>query len=432
MRVHSGVLRSGAVIVLAGCLHAGDEVWPDFRGPSHDGCAIEADVPLVWSETENVRWKTAIRGRGWSTPVVAGGLGWMTSASPDGRQLYAIAVDVETGEIAHSKLVFTVEKPESVNALNSYASPSPVIDGSRVYLHYGTYGTAALDRASGEVLWKRRDLRCDHEEGPGSSPVLFGDLLILNVDGRDVQYVVALRRDSGETVWRADRTAPRLDSIGPGSRKAFSTPIAVVVDGEPQLISTGALETVAYDQGSGAELWKVRHGGFSMASRPIAGEGLVFLNTGLAKTEMWAVRLGGKGDVTGTHVVWKHKRNVPRIPSPVLAAGHIYMVSDQGIATCLDAETGKRRWRERLGGEYCASPIAARGRLYFFDREGRTVVLAAEPEYRVLAENQLAGGFMASPVVVANALLLRTETHLYRIETPASATTERTNGRRDE
>lgn len=411
------MLGALSALVLAAPAQEGGSTaaWPDYRGPRCDGHAQSARVPLRWSEQENVRWKTAIWGTGWSSPVVSGGQVWVTTADPTGHRLSTLAVDLESGEIVHDRVVFEVEKPESKNELNSYASPSPVIEGGRVFVHFGTYGTACLDTKTAKTLWERRDIHCDHMEGPGSSPILFDDLLIFNMDGGDVQYVIALDQATGKTRWKQPRSIA-LDQLHPDARKAYSTPIVVTVDGAPRLISTGAQATVGYDPKTGEEQWIVRHPGFSMSARPLCDGELLFLNTGFMSAQLLAVRAGGKNDVTDTNLVWSYRRSVPRMASGVLVGGRIYLVSDNGIATCLRADNGKRLWHQRIGDQYCASPIAAAGRIYFFGRGGQTVVLEDGPAYRELATNELDDGFMASPAVAGDAFILRTVTHLYRIE----------------
>jgi len=398
-------------------LQSGD-VWPDYRRPNHDGSASEAQLPLSWSEDAGVRWKTPIPGRGWSSPVVWGRQVWFTTATADGRRMGVLCVDLESGEILHDITLIENDEPEDRNALNSYASPSPSIDAERVYLHFGTYGTFALDSGSGEVVWSRTDLHCDHMEGPGSSPLLAGERLFIHYDGGDVQFVVALDVEDGETLWTSEREAG-LDKIQADLRKAYSTPILIEVDGQQQLISSAAQHTLAYDPTDGSELWRVHHGGFSMSSRPLLGDGLIYLNTGFMRPELWAVELGGEGRLGEEHVAWKRTRAIPTMPSPVLADGMLFIVDDGGIASCVDALSGDEHWRERVGASTSASPIYADGRVYFFDREGRTTVIAAEPEYRELAVNELEEGFMASPAIIGDALILRSKTHLYRIEAPA-------------
>lgn len=399
--------------------------WPEFRGPRGDGDAGSPGLPIRWSETENVRWKRPIPHRGWSTPVVHGGQVWLTTATEDGRDFFAVCVDAETGEIRFNKKVFHTDNPEPLgNNVNCYASPSPVIEADRVYVHFGSYGTACLDAPTGNTLWERRDLACRHYRGPGSSPILFENLLVLSFDGVDVQYVAALDKHSGETVWKTDRTTVWNDLDEEGKpkregdyRKAFCTPLIIEAAGGPQLISLGAAAGFAYDPRTGAEIWKTHHDGHSSSPRPVFGDGLLYVTTGHGQTELWAMRVDGQGDVTDTHVAWKVAgRGVPKQPSPVLVDGMIYMVSNDGIATCLEAATGEELWQKRIGGNFMASPIHADGRIYVSSMQGKTTVLRAGRNAEVLAENKLESGFLASPAVSGKALFLRSKTHLYRIE----------------
>jgi len=365
-----------------------------------------------------VAWKTAIPGKGWSSPVVCDGRIWLTTATSGGKKLEVVAVDAKSGKIVRRRVVFEVEAPEAKNALNSYASPSATAEPGRVYVHFGSVGTACLDAGTARSIWERRDLPCDHKEGPGSSPVLYEDLLIFNADGIDVQYVVALDKKTGRTRWKQDRSID-LARFPADQRKAYNTPIVIDVEGKPRLISTGAEATMAYDPRTGRELWRVRHKGFSNVSRPVFGHGLLYLNSGFVRPRLLAVQAAGEGDVTKTNVVWTHSRSVPTMPSPLLVEGRLYMVSHAGVASCLDARSGKELWRERVGGEHSASPVYVGGRICFFGRDGRTVVIAPGEKFRELAVNSLAAGFMASPAVVGNALILRTVTHLYRVQASA-------------
>lgn len=416
MRLSAWLRTVGALAVSTIPATAQPDAWPDYRGPTHDGQAPRAaEVPLRWSETENVVWKTAIPGRGWSSPVVRGTRVWMTTATEEGRRLVAVAVHPATGRIVHERVVFEVEEPGPLSKLNSHASPSPVIDEERVYVHFGTDGTACLDAESGETLWRRRDLNCTHLVGAGSSPLLVGDLLLLQFDGSDAQFVVALDKDTGETRWRRERSVD-FGELPPNQRKAFSTPVLAEGAARPQLITSAAQAAYAYDPSSGEELWRVRYKGFNIASRPLTAPGMVFLNTGSNPPRLLAVRTDGEGDVTDDNVAWTCRQSVPMIPSPVAVGERLFMVNDGGIASCLDANTGETLWRHRIGGEHAASPVVASGRVYFFDREGRTVVIEPDDEYDELAVNQLASGFMASPAILGDAFLLRTTTHLYRIE----------------
>lgn len=410
--------------------------WPEFRGPWGNGhVAAPGDtqslgLPLHWSETNNVKWKTEIPYKGWSTPVVMGGQVWVTTAREDGHDFFAIGLDAETGKIRFNEKLFHSENPEPLGngaSMNCYATPSPVIEPGRVYVHFGSFGTACLDTATGKVLWKRDDLPCRHYRGPASSVVLFENLLILTLDGADLQYHVALDKQTGRTVWKTDRSVAWNDENVPGQmakdgdlRKAHSTPLIAMVAGQPQMFSAGAKAAYAYDPRTGRELWKVQYPDWSTAPRPLFDRGLAFFVTGLNRKEMWAVKTDGQGDVTDTHVVWKLKNRVGKYASPILVDGLIYTVAEESFVTCLQAATGETVWTERVGGKFAASPIYAGGRLYLFDQQGTTLVLKPGRALEILATNTLAGGFMASPAVSGKAFFLRTKTHLYRIESAAS------------
>lgn len=401
--------------------------WPEFRGPQGNGHSPARGLPIRWSETENVRWKAPIPHRGWSTPVVLAGQVWLTTATTDGHDFFALCLDAASGEIRFNQRLFHAAKPEPLgNSVNAYASPSPAIEKGRVYIHFGSYGTACLDTASFKVLWERTDLPCRHYRGPGSSIILFEDLLILTFDGVDVQYLVALDKATGRTVWRTDRTTDFADLDAQGRprmegdfRKAFSTPLVITAAGKQQMISPGSKCAYAYDPRTGKELWKVRHTAHTSVLRPVLADGLVVFCTGLGGPQLWAVRPDGAGDVTATHVAWRVTQGVPKTPSPVVVDGLLYMVSDEGVAACIEAATGKEVWRERIGGNYAASPVYADGRLYFCSQQGKTTVVRPGRTFEALATNTLDGGFMASPAVADGALFLRTRTHLYRIQSPA-------------
>ncbi len=389
--------------------------WPELRGPERNGHAVAAKTPLSWSETNNVAWKTAIHDLGWSSPVIWENQIWVTTATADGKQMFAVCVDAGTGRILHDVKVFDTPQPEHVASMNSYASPTSAIEAGRVYVHYGTYGTACLDTRDGKILWTRRDLNCDHHEGPGGSLMLDGDRLYFTVDGRDVQYVVALNKDTGETAWKTNRSVD-YSQFPANCRKAFCTPILIDVAGRRQLISPGAKAMMAYDPQTGAELWKVRYNGWSMVPRPLFGRGLLYVVNDYDRPELWAIKPDGQGDVTDSHVAWKVVKDVASTPSLLLIDDLLYMVRDEGIATCLEADTGKVVWRERLKNRHSASPIYAAGRIYLFSEKNLTTVMAPGREFKVLAENQLDEKVMATPAVIGNALILRSKTHLYRLE----------------
>jgi outer membrane protein assembly factor BamB len=398
--------------------------WPQFRGPDGNGHAASRNLPLTWSEDQNVRWKTPIHGRAWSSPVILGGQVWLTTATEDGRELSAIAVDEATGKIVYDLKLFQVATPQYAHPFNTYASPTPVIEPGRVYVTFGSPGTAAIDTATGKVIWERRDLECNHFRGAGSSPIIWNDLLIMHYDGSDVQYLVGLDKKTGKTVWQTKRSIDFQD-LGPDGkpqaegdlRKAFATPHVITVNGEPLLVSLGAKAAYGYDPRTGREIWRIiERSAHSASTRPVVSHGLVFYPTGWGKAQLMAVRPDGRGDVTDTHVVWRLARGVPNKPSLILLGDLIFMVNDAGIVSCVEAKTGEVVWQSRVGGTYSASPIVAGGRVYLFSEEGKTTVLDAGRAFKVLAENQLGDGFMASPAVAGDALYLRSRTHLYRIE----------------
>ncbi len=405
-----------ATLSLAVAALAGDN-WPQFRGPHGDGHSDAARLPLTWSEKENVVWKTAIHDKGWSSPVVWGHQVWLTTAMANGTEMFAVCIDRDTGRVVHDLKVFEVAKPDPLNnPMNSYASPTPAVEEGRVYIHFGSYGTTCLDTKTGQPLWTRRDLKCDHWRGPASSPIIYNDLLILTFDGHDVQYLAALDKKTGKTVWRKDRSFDygKLDG---DLKKGYSTPSVITINGKPQLVSPSAFGTIAYDPQTGEELWKVFHGGMNVAAPPLYGEGRVVLCTGDGGLRMLAVRPDGRGDLTRSHVAWTlNKSFVPSRSSPLLVGDRLYMTSNDGILSCVDVKTGELVWKERLGGAFWASPIAACGRLYFFNDAGTTYVGEGGRSWKLLAENRLDDGCMASPAVAGESLFIRTKTHLYRID----------------
>jgi outer membrane protein assembly factor BamB len=354
---------------------------------------------------------------------------WLTTATEDGHDFFAIGLDAETGEIRFNEKVFHSDNPEPLGngaSMNCYATPSPAIEPGRVYVHFGSFGTACLDTSTGKVLWKRDDLKCRHYRGPSSSVVLFEDLVILTMDGVDVQYHVALNKKTGETVWKTNRSVAWNDEDVPGQmakdgdlRKAHSTPLIVTNNGSPQMISAGAKAAYGYDPRNGRELWRFQYADWSVAPRPLFNDGIAYIVTGLVKTELCAVKTDGHGDITDSGVLWRLKTHIGKYASPLLVDGLIYTAAEESFVTCLEAATGKTVWTERIGGKYAASPVYAGGRLYFFSQQGTTTVLKPGRTFEVLATNTLANGFMASPAVSGNAFYLRTKTHLYRIETMA-------------
>jgi outer membrane protein assembly factor BamB len=418
--MHRHVFATVTCLVIAALPISGQ--WPQFRGPDGNGISRTAKPPLSWSEDKNIAWKTPVHGRAWSSPIVLEGKVWVTTATPDGRELSVLAVDVETGKILHDQKLFDVAKPQFAHPFNSYASPTPVAEPGRVYVTFGSPGTAALDARSGKVLWERRDLECNHFRGAGSSPILFENLLIMHFDGSDQQYLVGLDKRSGKTVWKTERSIDFQD-LGPDGkpqadgdfRKAFSTPQIMTHDGAPLLVSIGSKATYGYDPRTGKELWRLEErSSHSGSTRPVLGHGLIFYPTGFPTGQLFAVRLADKGGAP-PEVAWKVTRGVPNKPSVLLIDDLIFMVNDTGIVSCVEAKTGASVWTSRIAGTYSASPISAAGRIYFFNEDGKTTVIEAGRTFKVLSENLLDEGFMASPAIVGDALILRTRTHLYRV-----------------
>jgi len=380
------------------------EDWPQFRGPGGQGHSTQKGLPVSWSETKNIVWKTPIPGLGWSSPVIQGDNIWLTTALDDGRSLRALCLDRSTGKIIRDIEVFHKQDPLRIHSKNSHASPTPILEGDRVYVHFGTNGTACLT-SDGRILWKT-ELPYQHGHGAGGSPILLGDSLFINCDGTDVQYVVALDKQTGKVRWKSDRH----------SRMAYGTPLAIRVNGTDQVVSPGADRVVAYSPDSGAEIWWARYDGYSLVPRPVYGLGLVFICSGYDSPTLFAVKPDGHGDVTNSHLVWTLRRAAPLNPSPLLIDEALYIVSDKGIVSCLEARTGKITWQERLNGEFSASPLYADGHIYLLSEEAETTVIAPGSQFSKLASNSLEGRSLASLAVSGPAIYLRTDRHLYRIQ----------------
>ena len=391
--------------------------WPQFRGPGGQGHSDATNLPLTWSETENITWKVPVAGLGWSSPAIQGDQIWITTAIDEGKKLHAIALDRATGKTLHDVTVFEIAEPGPVHSKNSHASPTPLIEGDRVYVHYGAHGTACL-KTDGTVVWKTQDLKHDHRHGPGGSPVIFEDLLILNCDGSDIQFVVALDKNTGEIRWKKKREHIGEDRLTGKSNvpMSYTTPLLTEINGTIQLLSSGADSIVSYNPRNGEEYWWFRYDGYSNVPRPVVGKGLVFISSGYDRPEFYAVKVDGTGDVTESHLGWNMKKAAPLNPSPLLVGDELYLVSDNGIATCLDAVSGTQHWQERIGGNFSASPTLADGKIYLLDEEGKTTVIAPGKKYEVLATNTLEGRTLATPAMVDHSVFLRTDTHLYRLE----------------
>lgn len=409
------IVRNLAVVVLgmaSWAATAGE--WPQFRGPTGQGHSLATGLPVTWSETENVRWKTSLPGKGWSSPVVAENRVWVTAAENEGKSLRILGLDRATGQLRVNIEGLRVSSPPPVNAKNGHASPTPVLDGKFLYAHFGTMGTACVDTATNTVVWTNQKVQLDHKEGPGSSPIVWRDLLIFHADGMDTQTVVALHKKDGTIAWQTPRSGAR-DS-NPDLRKAYSTPLIIPCNGHEELISVGADRAYGYDPAHGTELWHVNYKGFSNIPRPVWGHGLVYVITNHPRPELWAVQPGGNGDVTSSHVRWKHNRQMPSCPSPVLVEDIIYTTNDQGVFNALSATSGTVIWTRRVGGNFSASPLYADGRIYCCGENGKTLVLRPGKEFHLLATNVLPGRILASPAVAGKAIFIRTDSALFCLE----------------
>ena len=397
-----------AMLSVASSLSAKTNEWPEYRGPLGNGHADADSLPTSIDESV-VKWKTPIPGKGWSSPVVSGDKIWMTTANEEGTRLSVVCVDRTTGKMILNKPVFRNNKPEYCHPMNSYATPTPVVDGGRVYVHFGTYITACLDAKNAKPIWTREDLKCDHHRGPASSPILDDGKLFVAYDGYDVQFVVALDAETGETVWRRDRNIDYGTDDG-DRMKAYCTGHVIEVDGQKQLVYPSAVATIAYNPATGEPLWTVYHDGMNASARPLFHDGLLFITNGMGS--MVAVRPDGKGDVTGTHIEWSSNKSVAKKSSQVIVDDLLYMLSDDGIVSCRDPKSGEIHWQKRELGESAASPIYAAGHIYFFSIDGEILTIKPGAEYVEVAKTILGDGFMASPAVVDNTLILRSKSEL--------------------
>jgi outer membrane protein assembly factor BamB len=402
-----------------------DENWPQFRGPTGQGVSDSKGLPTTWSESKNVKWKTPIHGTSWSSPVIWGNQVWLTSASDDGRELFVLCIDKESGKIVHDKKLFDDPTPNPIfKKYNSYASPTPVIEEGRIYITFGAAGTACLDTATAQPLWERRDIRVNHYRGAGSSPLIYKELLIQDYDGSDGQFVIALNKETGKTIWQTNRSVDYQD-LGPDGkpkgegdyRKAFSTCRIATVNGKPAAISIGSRATYAYEPETGKEIWRLEHADWhSAGATPVIGDGLIYICPGFGKGAVFAVRPDGQGVLGADHIAFKLTKNAPDKQSPLLVGDLLYFIDSTGIASCVDAKTGADVWRQRVAPNFSAAPLYGDGKIYFSGDDGTTTVVAAGREFKKLAANKLDSAFKASPAVSGKAMYLRTLTTLYRVE----------------
>ena len=407
------------ILFQSGLLFAGNS-WITYTETDASVSSPPGNIATTWGESKNVKWKTEIHGKGWSTPIVLGDQIWLTTADEDGKKMYAVCVSKESGKILYDILVLENEKVQWKNETNTYATPSPVAVDRYIYSEFGSYGTVCIEAKSGRIIWKRTDVSPENiPHGAASSPIIYKNLIILQHDAGDSHKITALNRITGATIWQVNRPSEFYKNLREDWHKAHSSPIIISVNRKDQMISESSQLCQVFDPETGKEIWRVTYtGGDGTVSSPLFWNGIAFINTGNTKKELWAVQPDGKGDVTDSKVIWKCKENVPGISTPVISNGLIFMVNEKGIVSCLDAKTGHFIWKEKLQGSYSFNfaPVSIEDNIYLTDMDGVTTVIMADKKFQKVAENKLDGKFIARPVVSGNSLIMRSDTHLYKIE----------------
>jgi len=394
------------------------EDWPWFRGPSRQGISQEKDVPAQWSATSNIRWKTPIPGEGWSSPIAFGDRIFVTTALDGGFSFHMICLDRRSGKVFWDKEL-TRQKAGHKQPNNSYATPTPATDGTRVYVPACDGRILAVSMA-GNVEWINSDFDYYSEHGLAVSPVLYEDLVIVPFDWSspppdtkvgwqvpwDKAVVLAVDKSTGKTRWKGSRGSSRI---------AHVTPQIAKVDGRDQLVSGAGNVIQGFDPKTGERMWTVSSPGEGVVPSVVIGEGLVFTASGFGESRICAVRLGGRGDVTKTHTVWESREDVPKMSSMLYVASRLYLATETGVAKCFQAATGKVLWRERLGAKFSASPVWADGKIYFLAENGKMTVIEDGPTFKIVAQNELGEKCCASPAISQGHLFIRTDKALYCI-----------------
>jgi outer membrane protein assembly factor BamB len=420
-----------SLVVSALSTAASAEIWPRFLGPNGNNISDAKGLPLEWKDRKglpsewggkkatNIQWKVALPGEGWSSPVVGSDLAYCTTALDGGKSLHALCVSLADGKIVWDVEVFKNEEVPPKHNRNSYASPTPLLEGDRLFVTFGTMGTACLSTKDGAKIWENRELKWDQQNGAGGSVAGYGDLLLIPCDGADVQFEAALSKKDGKVVWKSERSHKEALKQRPADmHKAYGTPVVAMVAGKPVSFTTTAQRLFALDPLTGKELWYINYApGFSNVPVPVSDGKNLYISTGFQKPEIWAIKLEpATGDATETHVLWKQKKGAPYESTPVVFGDRLYMVNSGGIASCLNTADGSIVWTQRIGPDFAATPLVADGKIYFCDTWNQSYVIEPGDTFKLLATNKLESGCMASPVPVGKALIIRTKTHLYRIE----------------
>lgn len=414
------LITAAAILLAVSTVKSSAEDWPEFRGPSANGHSTAVGLPVNWSVDQNVVWKRAIDGLAWSSPVVLGDRIYLTTSVADGEELgpdqalRALCLDAESGSVQWDVKVFkqsmTGTSKDKVHKKNSHASATPITDGKHLFVHFGVHGTACLT-LDGQTVWTNQDFTFAPVHGNGGSPVLIDGLLVFSCDGGDVGFIAALDQATGKVRWKTDRTAAQLKK-----KFAFSTPLIITVDDRQQIVSQGAGAVYGYDPKDGRVIWKVDYeDGYSVVPRPVFAHGLLYVSSGFDRAKLLAIDPSGKDDITSTNIRWTLTKAVSKTPSPLVVGDELYLVSDDGVLTCVDAKSGDIHYQERLGGNYSASPLFADGKVYVQAEDGEGIVIRPGTEFEELGRNKLEGRTFASYSVYASSLLIRNEKHLYRI-----------------
>lgn len=413
-------ISSSFILVLLSAFCLAKE-WTKFRGPTEDGHVRVKSIPLKWSDTENIKWKVPVPGKGWSSPVISADKIYLTSAVAEGdnqdaadvhRELRVICYSANNGKKLWDTKVFD-QKPlkRPIHQKNSHASPTAIVENERVYVHFGHMGSACLN-LQGEVIWKNDELKYDPLHGNGGTPIIVDDLFFYSADALTNPFVVALDKNTGKVVWKKSRSETQQ------ARKfSFSTPTFINMGGRSQIISPASGAVFSYDSKTGEELWSVDYGGWSVIPKPGVYKNMIYVGTGYERAHLLGIRVDekSKGNVTESHVEWEITKRAPNTPSFMIVDDLLYFISDGGIATCVEPMTGEIIWQERTAGPISASPVHFDGKIYFLDEQGKTTVIKAGRKFEVIAENKIGERTLASFGISEGAIYIRSEKNLFRI-----------------
>lgn len=416
-----------ALAICAPVIHA--ENWTRFRGPSGQGYTVESGLPTQWSADSNIQWKTTIPGNGWSSPVIWGDRVFLSTTTEQDQSCRVICVDRKSGEIEWNVEVFR-QTPGRKEGQNSYATPTLALDSCHAYAVFGNGGVAALTH-SGEVVWTNLEVEFYSRHGLGASPILWNDLVIMPYDGSqrvdqagdwpnnppnekvgwqipwDKALIVALNKNTGQREWGAKRGMSRIAHI---------TPIVIENEGRPVMISAAGDVIQGFNPANGELIWTCYSQGEGVTPGFAIGDGKVFTSSGFERTTLRTVRLGGKGDVTETHIAWEQRKGVPTMSSLLYAEPYVYAVTDGGIVTCFNKDDGEIVYQERIGGRHSASPVLIDNKIYFLSEEGETTIIPAGPEFKILAQNRLNDETTRASIAVSQGnLFIRTQNTLFCI-----------------